>query len=177
MDAVVTTCFHCGEALAGRPPLRERVGAADAVFCCPGCLAAAQLIQGLGLGDFYRFRTAPANRPDGVVTEYGAYDSAQMLEALTRGEAGARSVLLLIDGLTCAACSWLITRALLHIDGVARASVNAATGRAHMVWDRAGYSFRNCSRASMRSATSPVRSLRIRPAAMPSGSIMQCSSA
>ena len=135
MDAAVITCFHCAEPLAGRAPLRARVGAANVVFCCPGCQAAAHLIEGLGLGDFYRFRTAPVARPDGVAIEYRAYDTAEMIASLTRGEPAARSVLVLIDGLTCAACSWLVTRALLRIDGVARASVNAATGRGHIVWD------------------------------------------
>ena len=135
MDALVATCFHCAEPIAARTPLRSRVGAADVLFCCAGCQAAAQLIQGLGLGDFYNYRTAPAAKPDGVAIEYRAYDSAEMSAALTRGEPAARSVLLLIDGLTCAACSWLVTRALLGIDGVARASVNAATGRGHIVWD------------------------------------------
>ena len=135
MDVLVTTCFHCAEPLAGRAPLRGQVGAVQATFCCAGCQAAALLIEGLGLADFYRYRTAPAARPDGVAIEYRAYDSPGMTAALTRGEPGARSVLVLVDGLTCAACSWLVTRALLKVDGVARASVNAATGRGHIVWD------------------------------------------
>ena len=54
---------------------------------------------------------------------------------LTRAERDGRSVVLLIDGLTCAACSWLIGRSLERIDGVLRASVNTATGRASIVWD------------------------------------------
>jgi Cu2+-exporting ATPase len=43
-------------------------------------------------------------------------------------------VFLTIDGMTCAACSWLISRSLQRIEGVRRVSVNTATGRAHIVW-------------------------------------------
>jgi Cu2+-exporting ATPase len=63
------------------------------------------------------------------------YDDPALLDSLTRAEPDGRSAVLLIDGLTCAACSWLIGRSLQQIDGVLHASVNTATGRARVVWD------------------------------------------
>lgn len=142
MDDYPCECFHCGEPLAGRPPLWVRVAQADVAVCCPGCRAAAQLIAELGLEDFYRFRTAPADRSAQASENWACYDDPALLETLTRAEPGGRGVTLAIDGLTCAACSWLISRSLLKLQGVTHAAVNTATGRARVVWqeDRASLS-------------------------------------
>ncbi len=128
-------CFHCGEPFAGRTVLWTRLRNADVQVCCPGCRAAAQLIADLGLEDFYTFRTAPSSRPPDLTDEWLAYDTPAVADSLTRIVTGGRSIVLLIDGLTCAACSWLLTRVLQKIQGVERASVNTATGRAQIVWD------------------------------------------
>lgn len=115
--------------------LRARVQGADVAVCCAGCRAAIQLIAELGLEDFYTFRTAPSSRPQALTDEWLAYDTPAVAASLTRIETGGRSIVLLIDGLTCAACSWLLTRVLQKIPGVERASVNTATGRAQILWN------------------------------------------
>ncbi|HTV98130.1 MAG TPA: heavy metal translocating P-type ATPase [Steroidobacteraceae bacterium] len=129
-----TRCFHCGEPLAGRAPLWARIDQADVPMCCPGCRAAAQLIAELGLEDFYRFRTAPADRSAQAGADWGSYDDPALLETLTRAESAGRSVTLAIDGLTCAACGWLISRSLQQLPGVTHAELNTATGRARIAW-------------------------------------------
>ncbi len=132
-----TECFHCGEAMAGRTPLQVRLRDCDVAVCCPGCRAAAQLVAELGLEDFYRFRTAPAPKPEQSSEDWLAYDEPALAAELTRPDARGRAVMLMIDGLTCAACSWLITQSLQHMDGIVQVSVNTATGRARIVWDDA----------------------------------------
>jgi P-type Cu2+ transporter len=128
-------CFHCGEAFAGRPILWARLRNSEVAVCCPGCRAAAQLIADCGLEDFYRFRTQASAAPAESTAEWSAYDASPLLDSLTRVEANGRSAVLAIGGLTCPACSWLVGRSLEQIDGVLQASVNAATGRARVVWD------------------------------------------
>jgi P-type Cu2+ transporter len=135
LTALPTGCFHCGEALGSRTPLRARVGDSDVLVCCPGCRAAAQLIAELRLEDFYRFRKAPAPKPVQPSEDWVSYDEPSLIEALTRAEPQGRAVMLMVDGLTCAACSWLITRVLQQMDGIVQVSVNTATGRARVVWD------------------------------------------
>ncbi len=130
-----TECFHCGETLGARPPLWVSLRDSEVVVCCPGCRAAAQLVTELGLEDFYRFRTAPAPRPERSNEDWLAYDEPALVAELTRPDARGRSVMLMIDGLTCAACSWLITQSLQRRDGIVHVSVNTATGRARVVWD------------------------------------------
>jgi Cu2+-exporting ATPase len=135
MPQTPINCFHCGEPFAGRQVFRAHLQGADVAVCCPGCRAAAQLIVECGLEDYYQFRTAPSGRPQESMTEWGIYDEPRLLDNLTRADPKGRSVVLMIDGLTCAACSWLIRRSLEQIDGVEEASVNAATGRARIVWN------------------------------------------
>ena len=133
-------CFHCGEPLsqggyAAREPLRVRVQGTDVSVCCPGCRAAVQLIGELGLDDFYRFRTVVSPKPPDAVCAWSAYDDPALLEKLTSEGPQGRAVVLMIDGMTCAACSWLVSRSLEHLAGVRHVSVNTATGRAQIVWD------------------------------------------
>jgi P-type Cu2+ transporter len=142
MTLPVAGCFHCGEPLrqrgdASREPLRVRVQGADVAVCCPGCRAAVQLIGELGLDDFYRFRTVVSPKPPDAVCAWSAYDDPALLEKLTSEGPQGRAVVLMIDGMTCAACSWLVSRSLEHLAGVRHVSVNTATGRAQIVWDSA----------------------------------------
>jgi P-type Cu2+ transporter len=133
-------CFHCGEPLsqsgaAAREPLRVRVQGTDVAVCCPGCRAAVQLIGELGLDDFYRFRTVVSPKPADVLDAWSAYDDPALLAKFTHEGPHGRTVVLMIDGMTCAACSWLVSRSLQHLAGVRQVSVNTATGRAQIGWD------------------------------------------
>src|SRR5579859_5360718 len=141
MAQTAAGCFHCGEPLesSGKParePLLIRIQGADVAVCCPGCRAAVQFIGELGLEDFYRFRSVMSPKPT-EASLWSAYDDPALLDACTREGPQGRSVVLMIDGMTCAACSWLVSRSLEHMAGVRRVSVNTATGRAQIEWDGA----------------------------------------
>jgi Cu2+-exporting ATPase len=136
MQAPDTPCYHCGQPL-GAAPLKLELGTVEATVCCAGCRAAAEFISRLGLGDFYEFRTQSSPRPE-TTTLWTAFDDPVLLESHTRaaGTGPERIALLSIDGMTCAACSWLITRCLQQMPGVGRVSVNTATGRASVEWNQ-----------------------------------------
>ncbi|MFZ1795438.1 MAG: heavy metal translocating P-type ATPase metal-binding domain-containing protein, partial [Dokdonella sp.] len=55
-------CFHCGEANPDSAPILARVQGRQHAVCCPGCKAAAEWIETLGLADYYRLRSGPAQR-------------------------------------------------------------------------------------------------------------------
>ncbi len=120
-----------------------RLGDDDRPVCCPGCKAVAEFIRDAGLSDYYRFRTAEAVRPespepDNIRPEWLAYDREGLQKSLvTELEGGNREILLLIEGVRCAACSWLLERVLGQRDGVTEVQVNPATGRGRLVWDPA----------------------------------------
>ncbi len=131
----MTACFHCGEPVPNGVELRARVGGIDHAVCCRGCEAAMLWIDGLGLADYYRLRTEPAARADSTV-DYSAWDRPQLARMHVRVDAPDRAaVVLLIDGLRCTACAWLIEHAIGTLPGVHDVGVNAAARRVHLGFD------------------------------------------
>ena len=55
-------CWHCGEELPATV-VHARVAGESRSLCCHGCRAAAEWIEQLGLTDYYRLRTLPAQKP------------------------------------------------------------------------------------------------------------------
>jgi len=140
MSAAGAPCFHCGEPIPRGLVIHARVAGRDEPVCCHGCKAVAEFITGAGLGDYYRYRDTASTRADEPPRpdRWAAYDRPELVERLTRAEpGGARSITVLLEGLRCAACSWLADKALSLQSGVLDVSVNPATARARLVWDPA----------------------------------------
>ena len=136
-DAMVAaTCFHCGEALPVLPA-RLPLDGRERAFCCDGCAAAAQWIRDAQLGDYYRLRSEPAARVAADDADLALWDRKEVLAEHARAVTGGRELTLLTDGMRCAACAWLIDRALAREPGVLEASANAITGRIRIAWDPA----------------------------------------
>src|SRR5262245_9777202 len=132
------TCWHCGESLPADPP-QANVGGTSHSVCCNGCRAAAEWIAELGLADYYRLRTSPAVRaPDLRDSERNAaaFLRPELSRHFVRTRAdGKNEAILLVDGIHCAACCWLIERTLGRLAGVDDVSVNAGAQRARIVFD------------------------------------------
>ncbi|MDH5822233.1 heavy metal translocating P-type ATPase [Luteimonas sp. RD2P54] len=128
-------CHHCGQALPAAPAECMLDGRRQR-FCCEGCAAAAQWIGEARLGDYYRLRTAPAERID-PDADFSLWDRDEVQAAHAREVPGGREITLLTDGMRCAACAWLIDRALAREPGVLEAGANAVTGRIRIAWDPA----------------------------------------
>jgi Cu2+-exporting ATPase len=129
-------CFHCG--LPNPQPSRFRVYVADIErdFCCGGCAAVAQTIHAAGLDAFYSQRTEPADRPQpDAADEFTPWDDAAAQAGLVRRSGDRMEASLLLEGIHCGACVWLIESWLARQSGVAEASANFATRRARIVWD------------------------------------------
>ncbi len=119
--AAPASCIHCGLAL---PSGAER-------FCCGGCAAAYRLIGELGLERFYEGRQLDAKarplRPE--------IDEASDLAASVVSEPGGiASLRLIVDGLQCPACVWLIENALAKQPGLVEARVNLTAKRLLLRW-------------------------------------------
>ncbi|WP_159016624.1 heavy metal translocating P-type ATPase [Cognatiluteimonas profundi] len=135
LQATQATCYHCGEAAAnGVEMVFEQ---APRTFCCEGCAAAAQWIGDADLGDYYRLRSSNASRVDAAAVDLGVWDREDLLAGHARAIDGGREITLLADGMRCAACAWLIDRALTRQPGVLETSANAVTGRIRLAWDPA----------------------------------------
>ncbi len=127
-------CFHCGEPVASDAPLVARVGALDHPVCCIGCRAAAEWIASLGLQDYYRLRDALPPRA-AAVGDYSAWERPQLQRMYVhhRGD-GDAEVCVLLEGLRCSACSWLIERAMAAMPGVRETGVSVPGKRVRIVW-------------------------------------------
>jgi Cu2+-exporting ATPase len=131
----MNACFHCGEPVPVGVEIAARVGGETRAVCCHGCAAAAEWIAGLGLADYYRLRDAPAARPD-EDTAFDAWDRPALARLHVRVHEPRRAeVVFLVESLRCAACAWLIERALGSLAGVADVGVNAAARRVRLVFD------------------------------------------
>lgn len=137
MDAAATVCFHCAEPLPARGRWTAEVDGASRAFCCAGCEAAALLIRDAGLADYYRVRREPARRADGAAFDWTTWDGEAVQAAHVRDDGGRREITVLVEGIRCAACGWLIEHALAREPGVCAIDVNPSTGRATLAWDPA----------------------------------------
>ena len=129
-------CWHCGEALRQDVVIHARVAGATRPMCCQGCRAAAEWIEQLGLSDYYALRTSAAQRPDAeadpATHDYWRQDNARHV-IRDLGD-GLRESLLLVEGVRCTACVWLIERSLGAMPGVVSVQVNAVAQRARVTW-------------------------------------------
>jgi P-type Cu2+ transporter len=141
------TCFHCGGPAPGPRRHRAELLGAAREFCCAGCEAVAQTIVRGGFGAYYETRDAPrwgapANPERERPIPVSTYDEpAAQRQFVTQVAEHAREVLLILEGVTCAGCVWLIERRLRELPGVTRAHVNGATRRALVSWDQRQVSF------------------------------------
>ena len=116
-DAV---CAHCGlPAPAGRQ------------FCCAGCAAAHDLIQGLGLGRYYQQRVLDAAERAPKPEPAQRWDLARHVVAKPDGT---HELTLAVDGLQCGACVWLIESVLAKEPGITAGRVNMTTRRLRLGW-------------------------------------------
>ncbi|RPH63675.1 MAG: ATPase P, partial [Burkholderiales bacterium] len=133
-------CHHCGEPVDQPGRWTVKIGGAERDMCCAGCQAVATAIVAAGLHDYYRTRSAPAAGAAVVPAQLRAlqvYDEADVQARFVRRRDSDCEATLMIDGLRCGACVWLLEQALQRRPGVAAASVNLATGRATLRWDPA----------------------------------------
>ncbi len=110
----------------------------ERAFCCHGCRAVFETIHSEGLDSFYQFRTAPAVTPRTLssadIERIRELDHPVAQEAFVAPVKGGQEAQLLIGGITCAACIWLLERHLTALPGVLSFTVNHTTQRARLVW-------------------------------------------
>lgn len=134
-------CWHCGEPLPAGDILCANVGGIPRPVCCAGCRAAAEWIEQLGLADYYRLRREFAPRApaaDETARSTSAWTRTELTRHVVRDVGdGRREAIILVEGIRCAACVWLIERALGALPGVLSVQVNANARRARITWNEA----------------------------------------
>ncbi len=131
-----TRCFHCGLPVP-EPPVQAIISGERRAFCCNGCKSVCEAIYAAGLEGFYR-RT-----PEGEVLgpppeppkELELYDLDEIQEAFTPTLGETREIHLLVEGIHCAACVWLIENRLQSLPGVLDARVNLTGRKLKLRWN------------------------------------------
>ncbi|MDW4561028.1 heavy metal translocating P-type ATPase [Aeromonas rivipollensis] len=134
----MTGCFHCGEPVPTGSDFTLEIKGIVQPMCCPGCQAVAQTILECGLASYYEHRTAPGIKGELVPSELAAlthYDLAEVQQEFVTETGTLREIQLSVEGLTCAACAWLIERHLMGLPGLHYVNVNTTTHRARIKWD------------------------------------------
>ena len=108
LDATVVACIHCGLAV---PPGLVVPDHTDQ-FCCAGCRAAYQIINTCGLERFYELRDDTEAEPArGSGRAYEDFDDPTFRRLYTTdSESGLSRTELILEGVHCAACVWLVER-------------------------------------------------------------------
>lgn len=128
-------CYHCGENILAGLAVEGGIAGATQSFCCHACLGVAQLIHEGGLERYYDTRTQNAPRPGKRFADehWAAYDLPAVAQQYVFTDAdGTHEIHLFIDGVHCAACSYLIKGVLKAQLGIDHAFINATTGRAEI---------------------------------------------
>src|SRR5210317_1535451 len=130
-------CYHCHEEIPNNLSITARIDGESRPMCCYGCKAVAETIADSGLNQYYRFRTSPAVRAENNSHEdFALFDQPAFNgEFVQRDEDGSLSADLLIDGVSCAACSWLIENALQHEQGTQDIHFNLQDKRLRVRWN------------------------------------------
>lgn len=134
----LTPCYHCALPVPHGSRFTAEVLGQDREFCCPGCQAVAQAIVAGGLQSYYQHRSEASANPQALpvqlVEELVLYDRPDVQKPFVRHEGEQAETTLLIEGISCAACGWLIEKHLLHLPAVSEARLNLSNHRLHLRW-------------------------------------------
>ena len=130
-------CFHCGLPLPENQDFHQQIDGDTRHFCCFGCQSVCEAIYAAGMEGFYQ-RT-----PDGSLLappptppeDAELFDLEEVQEEFVTKSGQEREIHLLVEGIHCAACVWLIERSLNRLPGVLSAQVNLSGKRLLLRWD------------------------------------------
>ncbi len=132
-----SSCFHCGLPVDANRIVEKNIQNVARHFCCHGCSSVCEMIYDSGLEGFYQ-RT-----PDGQLLapppeppqEACLYDIDEVQSEFVSELANVRDIHLMVEGIHCSACVWLIERSLTKLPGIIDVKVNLSNKRLFVRWD------------------------------------------
>ncbi len=131
-------CFHCDLDIPKNINFELSIFNQNQRFCCMGCFSVAEMICENGLQDFYSYRTDKSKTFPTILpqefSEFEELDSPEVLKSIVRDDdsSDAQWVELGIEGITCAACGWLIKKKVNQLNSVKEIQVNITSRRAQI---------------------------------------------
>lgn len=131
-------CYHCALPVPSGSRFTARVLGETREFCCPGCQAVAEAIVAGGLEGYYRHRTETAANPEALPAQLGdelaLLDRPDVQQPFVQHQGELAETTLILEGISCAACGWLIEKHLRRLPAVAEAGLNLSNHRLHVRW-------------------------------------------
>ncbi len=130
-------CYHCGLPVQHAGSFTAKVADENHEFCCFGCQTVCETIHNAGLQSFY-LKTPEGEHlapPPSLSAELASYDLDEVQSDYVDKLDDIRSIHLLVEGIHCAACVWLIEHSLAKQQGVVSAEVNLTSKRLRLKWD------------------------------------------
>ncbi|WP_236534282.1 heavy metal translocating P-type ATPase, partial [Pseudomonas syringae] len=131
-------CYHCALPVPPGSRFTTPVLGETRELCCPGCQAVAEAIVSAGLEDYYRHRSQasanPQSLPTQLLEELQLYDRPDAQAPFVHHEGTVSQTTLLVEGISCAACGWLIEQRLGRLPGVVEARLNLSSHRLQVRW-------------------------------------------
>ena len=136
-------CFHCNESMPIGIELCVTIHNKKQPMCCIGCQAVAQTIVDNNLTQYYEVRTEPAQKGSDLIPPQLKKAQQQKNKLLDEDvlqnefiyqDKDAKEAILTVEGISCAACAWLIEMQLSKLTGIDQITVNATTQRATIKW-------------------------------------------
>lgn len=131
-------CYHCAEPILTGDRFQLEILGSKRQMCCAGCQAIAQTILDNGLISYYQYRSSSAEKSPIIPEKLQAlslYDNQEIQQDFVQEHDNYKEIILSINGITCAACAWLIENQLSQSKGVFSILVNITTHRATLQWD------------------------------------------
>jgi len=124
-------CSHCGISFRWTPLVLVDNDEQQKNFCCHGCQGAYRLICDAGLADFYcrTDRTTPT-----VDTSAPRFTPEELARYVVPDRDLCR-LDILVGGISCPSCIWLLERMIGRIEGVSEVSISYAAGIASVRFD------------------------------------------
>ncbi|MCK5662927.1 MAG: heavy metal translocating P-type ATPase [Thiotrichaceae bacterium] len=130
-------CDHCHLPLPDDELISSTINGKELYFCCYGCQSVCEVIYNSGMEGFYQ-RTNEGEAlqpPPQIDSQLEIYDIDEVQSEFVDISRDKREIHLLVEGIHCAACVWLIERQLANTAGVLDAHVNLSVKKLHLKWD------------------------------------------
>ncbi|WP_190600370.1 heavy metal translocating P-type ATPase [Candidatus Vesicomyidisocius sp. SY067_SCS001] len=130
------TCYHCGLEVIIRNQVRVPIEGKQQDFCCFGCASVCKTIYLSGLSSFYHQKTNSLLPAIDLEYPIEFYDAPAFQQPFLESsyESGIKTITLISNTIHCAACVWLIERAVNALNGVLLVRVNLTDKRIRLSW-------------------------------------------
>ena len=140
-SSVAVSCTHCGLVV----PKGLVESSTEEQFCCRGCKVAYRLIHSCGLDAYYRMAefngdaSLTHRESETYFNRFDEFDQPSFQGLFVNEvDEDVDEIDLLLDGIHCAACIWLIEKLPRIVPGVVEVKLNWVRQTAHIRWQREG---------------------------------------